>query len=65
MNEESEKYGEAQAWVCMVGGVGDEALRDLMQCNGSAGLESNGKERVSGDVVMVLSAVTVGGGYCR
>lgn len=64
VNEEGEKYGEAQAWVRVIGGVGDEALRDLMQCNSSAGLESNGKKCVSGDVVMMLSAVAVGGRCC-
>lgn len=54
MYEKSHEDSEAEFGVGMVGGEGDEAFRQLVQCDGNGGLEADGKESVGVNVVMVL-----------
>lgn len=54
MYEKSHKDSESEFGVGMVCGEGDEAFRELVQCDGNGGLEADGKESVCVNVVMVL-----------
>ena len=60
MDEEGEEDGEAEAWVRVVGGVGDEAFGEFVQGYGDGGLEADGEEGILGDVVVMQ----VGGCGC-
>ena len=67
MDEEGEEDGEAEAWVRVVGGVGDEAFGEFVEGYGDGGLEADGEEGVLGDVVVVQvggCGCGVGGGGC-
>lgn len=63
MDEEGEEDGEAEGWVGVVGGVGDEAFWDFVERDGGGGLEADGEEDVGGNVVVVLRRVR-GVGMC-
>ena len=59
VDEEGEEDGEAEGGVGVVGGVGDEALGDLVQGNCCACLKAEGEEGVGWDVVVMLLGLLV------
>jgi len=59
VDEEGEEDGEAEGGVGVVGGVGDEAFGDFVQGDCCACLETEGKEGVCWDVVVVLLGLLV------
>ena len=60
MDEERHEDAEAEFGVCVVGGVGDEAFGEFVQGDGDGGLETDGKEGVGGDVMVVGLGGVVG-----
>jgi len=54
VHKQGHENGEAEGRVGVVGGVCDEALRELVQRDGDAGLQPEGHESVCGDVVVVV-----------
>ena len=54
MNEESQEDGNAQCGIGVVGSIGNEAFRELVQGDGNRCLETDGEEGVLWNVVMVM-----------
>lgn len=41
VHEEGHEDGESEVWVCVVGRVGDEAFRELVEGDGNGGLQAD------------------------
>ena len=54
VDEEGHEDGEAEVRVCVVGGKGDETFGKFVEGDGDGGLETDGEEGVSGDMVVML-----------
>ena len=61
VDEESEEDGEAEFWVCVVGGEGDEAFWELVKSYGDGCLETDGEKGVCWDVMVVGLGGIMGG----
>jgi len=60
VDEERHEDAEAEFRVGVVGGVGDEAFGEFVQGDGDGGLETDGKEGIGWDVMVVGLGGVVG-----
>ena len=57
MDEKSEEDGEPESWVGVVGCISYETLRDFVEGDGGRGLQTDSKEGIGWNVMVVLCGV--------
>lgn len=54
MYEQCQKDGNSKFRVCVVGGIGDETFWEFMEGDCYRRLETDGEERIFGDMMMMV-----------